>query len=195
MNILKHALTLGVLAAMSLSMSAFAMEGPYATFDIKVENTAVDSDVSPMVTMPITKDQVQFHIINNTDKPLFFMNGANGQGQSYVPLVSNSTVTVPYQPGQEYKLVDADGKTVAKWNLENRMAKPQVANVMSASPSQFAEWGNTLQQVMENQKVSYQALPTKMEPHYYTKHHPMKRSIGHNKPSSHTAHRLIRGYW
>src|SRR5690349_20374847 len=113
-HVLKRALALGALGAVSLPLVAFAAEGPYATFDIKVENTAAVSEVSPVVTSPITKDQVQFHIINNTGKALYF---ANGQEMSYIPVVSNNTVTAPYTPGQQYKVVDVDGHTVAQWNL------------------------------------------------------------------------------
>ena len=175
---LKRALALGALMAMSASGLAFAdSEGPYATFDIKLESTAAASEVHPMVTAPITKDKVQFHIINNTGKPVFF---ARGQEQSYIPLVSNNTVTVDYAPGSEYMVVDGEGHTVAKWNLDNRMVG--VPSVSSASQSQFEEWGSTLQQVIANQKVSYQES-AKSEPHYYN-----------SKPTSRTSD-VIRGYW
>ena len=169
-NGLKRALSLSALVALSLPMSAFA-EGPYATFDIKVE-------VSPVVHTSITKDQVQFHILNNTGKQLYFV---NGQQQSYIPVVSNSTVTAPYQVGQQYQLVDGEGHSVAKWNLDN--VTIGVPNVASASQSQFSQWGSSIQQVIENQKVSYQEPPAKAEPHYYQ-----------SKSATRTSE-VIRGYW
>ncbi len=175
-NTFKHVLSVGALAALSLPLMAFA-EGPYATFEIKVESAAVESEVSPVVSSPITKCHVQFHILNNTGKQLYFV---NGQAQSYIPVVSNNTVTAPYQVGQQYQLVDAEGHSVAKWNLDN--VKIGVPNVASASQSQFSQWGSTIQQVIENQKVSYQEPPAKAEPHYYESN--TTRTSG-----------VIRGYW
>lgn len=186
-NVLKRALLLGALVAVSLPVAAFAADGPYATFDIKVESTAVDSEVSPVVSAPITKDHVQFHIINNYGQPLYFV---NGQEHSYVPVVSNSTVTAPYAPGQQYSVVDGDGHTVAKWNLDNGKLN-SASSVGGASQSQFAQWGSTIQQVLDNQKVSYQAPPAKAEPVYYTQAH--KPMVTHH--ATHTAHRIIRGFW
>jgi hypothetical protein len=183
-HVLKRALALGALVAVSLPVMAFAAEGPFATFNIKVENTATVSEVSPVVTTPITKDQVQFHIINNTGKALYF---ANGQEQSYIPVVSNDTVTASYMPGQQYKVVDVDGHTVAQWNLDN--AKVASANVSSASQAQFSQWGSTIQQVLENQKVSYVMPPAKAEPHYYTGG--SSRSVS----NGHYGNKVIRGYW
>lgn len=187
-NVFKRALLLGALVAVSLPVAAFAAEGPYATFDIKVEPTAVDSEVSPVVNAPITKDQVQFHIINNTGKALYF---SNGQEQSYIPVVSNNTVTAPYTPGQEYKVVDGEGHTVAKWNLEGgRMA---ASSASGASQAQYAAWGDTIQQVLANQKVSYQEPPAKAEPHYYSvaRH----EAVQHRTAVRPASHRVIRGYW
>ena len=183
----KRALLLGALVAASMPTLAMAADGPYATFDIKVEATKVESEVSPVVTSPITKDQVQFHIINNTGKALYF---ANGQEHSYIPVVSNSTVTAPYAAGQVYSVVDGDGHTVAKWNLDNN--KVASANVSSASQSQFSAWGNTIQQVLDNQKVSYQEPPAKAEPHYYSS---STKTEFHSKPATRSAHRVIRGFW
>jgi hypothetical protein len=185
-HVLKRALALGALVAVSLPAMAFASEGPYATFNIKVEDTAAVSEVSPVVTSPITKDHVQFHIINNTGKALYF---ANGQEQSYIPVVSNNTVTAPYAPGQQYKVVDGDGHTVAQWNLEG--GKVATANVNSASQAQFAQWGSTLQQVLENQRVSYVEPPAKAEPHYYTTGSHSRTVSYHH----HSSHKVIRGYW
>jgi hypothetical protein len=176
--ILKRALMLGALVAVSLPALAFAVDGPYASYDVKVESTAVDTEVTPTGTFPITKDKVQFHIINNTGKVLYF---SDGKEQSYIPVVSNSTVTTAYNAGQEYKVTDDQGVTVAKWNLDNR--KVGVPNVTSASQSQFSQWSTSLQQVIENQKVSYQEPPAKPEPHYYT-----------STPAAHTSG-VVRGYW
>jgi len=187
-NGLKRVLALGALFALSLPAVALAAEGPYATFDIKVESTAADSEVSPVVTSPITKDQVQFHIINNTGKALYF---SNGNEQSYIPVVSNSTVTAPYTVGREYKVVDGDGHTVAKWNLNG--GKSTASSVSSASAEQYTQWGNTIQQVLANQKVSYVEPAAKSEPHYY---YAASKPVFHVKTASHTTtHRVIRGFW
>jgi hypothetical protein len=182
-TLLKRALMLGALVAISLPVLAFAdNEGPFASFDIKVESTAVDSELSPMVKDPITKDQVQFHIINNTGKQLFYVNGPDQQ--TYVPIISNSTVTVPYHPGQQYQLVDAEGHSVAKWNLDN--SKMGATSVAGASQAQFSQWGSTLQQVIENQKVTYQEPAAKPEPRY---------SSNYSAKSGARTSDVVRGYW
>lgn len=174
-------LAASVAVAMS-SAGAFAADGAYATFDIKLEPNPQVSEVSPVVSTPITKDHVAFHIINNTGKALYF----NSNEGEYIPLVSNNTVTVPYQAGDSYKVVDAEGNTVATWNLNGNGAA-KTTTVASASQDQFAQWGNTLQQVISNQKVSYQEPPAKPEPQYY-------QSKG--GASSQTASKtVIRGFW
>lgn len=156
-------LLLAVVAAVTLPVSSFAAdEPPYATFEIKVENNPTVSEVSPMVTEPITKDMVAFHITNNTGKALYFNNGNENE---FIPLVSHGTVYAPYSPGMEYKVMDGEGNTVATWHLGE--AKIASSSMASASASQFAAWGNTLQQVIENQKVTYQEPPAKPEPRYY----------------------------
>ncbi len=176
----KSSLWLAVLAAVTVPMSAFAADAPpYATFEITVEPSQVASEVSPVVTAPITKDTVAFHIVNNTGKALYFN---NGEADSFIPLVSNGTVEAAYAPGKEYKLVDADGNTVATWHLGQSPVAS--ANASSVSASEFAEWGSTLQRVIENQKVSYQEPPAKPEPHYY------ERSSSSRRVSD-----TIRGYW
>jgi hypothetical protein len=102
--------------------------------------------------------------------------------RAYIPVVSNNTLTVPFTPGQEYKVTDLDGNLVAKWHLGD--APPIKANVVSATKEQFAEWGSKLQQVIENQQVAYVEPPSKPEPHYYTKHY-------YHRNSKHT----VRGFW
>lgn len=170
-------------AAVTVAMvpAVFADDaGPYATFHIKLEPNPASSDASPAVTEPITKDHVAFHIVNNTGKALYFN---NNEGE-YIPLVSNNTVTVPYHTGDVYKVVDTDGNTVATWNLNGNASS--ASSVSSASKEQYAAWGNTLQQVIENQKVAYQEPPAKAEPRYYESH----------SSHSHTASKtVIRGYW
>lgn len=171
-------------AAFTVAMvpAVFADGPPYATFNIKLgQNPAANADLSPTLAEPITKDHVAFHIMNNTGKELFF-NSNNNEGQ-YIPLVSNNTVTVPYHAGDEYKVVDADGNVVATWNLNGNGSNAAVAS--SASQEQYAAWGNTLQQVIENQKVAYQEPPAKAEPRYYE-----------GRPAHHTSSKtVIRGYW
>lgn len=177
---LKSSLWLAVLAAVTVPMSAFAADAPpYATFEITVEPSKVASEVSPVVTTPITKDTVAFHIINNTGKALYFN---NGDADSYIPLVSNNTVEAPYALGKEYKVLDAEGNTVATWHLGQ--AQVASASASSASASEFAEWGSTLQRVIENQKVTYQEPPAKPEPHYY----------GQSSRSTRVSD-TVRGYW
>lgn len=178
---LKGALLAAVVAVSMVPANVFAEENPYATFRIKLEPNPASSEVSPVVTGPITKQQVAFNIVNNTGKPLFF----NSNEGEYIPLVSSSTVTVPYKMGDEYKVVDTDGNTVAQWNLNGNQG--QAASVSSASKEQFAAWGNTLQQVIENQKVAYQEPPAKTEPNYY-----QSRSSRSAQSSSGT---VVRGYW
>lgn len=178
-TLLKRALMLGALVAVSLPALAFAVDGPYASYDIKVERTAAASEVTPTGTFPITKDKVQFHIINNTGKALYFSNGTE---KSYIPVVSNSTVTTAYVPGQEYKVVDDAGQTVAKWNMEQQRVGATSAS--SVSQSQFSQWESSLQQVIQNQKVTYQEPPAKPEPHYYT-----------STPAAPSTSGVVRGYW
>lgn len=176
----KSSLLLAVLVAVAVPVASFAAdEPPYATFDITVESNPAVSEVSPMVTTPITKDMVAFHIVNNTGKALYFN---NGDENSYIPLVSNTTVNAPYAAGREYKVVDAEGNTVATWHLGQSQAAS--TSMASASSSQFAAWGSTLQQVIENQKVSYQEPPAKPEPHYYEKSQPQPRISD-----------TVRGFW
>ncbi len=176
----KGALLAAAVAVAMVPANVFAEGGPYATFEIKVNPNPSVSNLSPAIVEPITKDQVSFHIINNTGKALFF-NGNDGQ---YIPLVSNNTVTVPYKAGEAYKVVDADGATVAEWDLNGRM-EGQVPNVSSASKEQFAAWGSTLQQVIENQKVAYQEPAAKPEPRYYESRSSRSASSG----------TTVRGYW
>lgn len=172
-------------AVAMVPLGAFAEGGPYATFEIKLDQSSKFTDLSPTLAAPITKDHVAFHIVNNTGKALFFN---NNEGE-YIPLVSNNTVTVPYQSGDEYKVVDADGNTVATWNLNGNKNR-HVANVTSASQEQFAAWGSTLQQVIENQKVSYQEPPADPEPYYYGSR-PAKQTASKTT----TRKTIIRGYW
>jgi len=163
--------------AMIVPVSAFADADTVATYNITIENNPVVSDLSPEMMTPISKNQVAFHIINNTGRVLYFPDAGEN---AYIPVVSNNTITVPYTQGQEYKVMDMDGNMVAKWHLGD--AKPITANVTPATAEQFAEWHSKLQEVIENQKVSYQEPPSKPEPRYYT------------KSSSRVSH-TIRGYW
>ncbi len=176
----KGALLAAAVAVAMVPANVFAEDGPYATFEIKVNPNPTVSNLSPAIVEPITKEQVSFHIINNTGKALFF-NGDEGQ---YIPLVSNNTVTVPYKAGDAYKVVDSDGATVAEWDLNGRI-EGQVPNVSSASKEQFAAWGSTLQQVIENQKVAYQEPAAKPEPRYYEGRSSRSASNG----------TTVRGYW
>lgn len=164
--------------AMIVPVAAFAEPADtVATYNITIENNPVVSDLSPEMMTPISKNQVAFHIINNTGKVLYFPDAGEN---AYIPVVSNNTVTVPFTPGQEYKVMDTDGNLVAKWHLGD--AGPIKANVSSVTAEQFAEWDSKLQEVIENQKVSYQEPPSKPEPHYYTK-------------SAHRVSHIVRGYW
>jgi hypothetical protein len=175
---IKRSLWLAILAAAIAPMAAFAADAPpYATFEIKVEESPIVSEVSPVVTSPITKDTVAFHIVNNSGKALYFN---NGEADSFVPLVSNSTVEAAYAPGKEYKLMDGEGNMVATWHLGEAAIKS--SGMQSASASEFAEWSSKLHQVIENQKVTYQEPPAKPEPHYYEKSSPRVSDT-------------IRGYW
>lgn len=180
-HFLKGALLAAVVAVSMVPAGAFADEGPYATYHIKLEPNPKASDYTPAVTTPITKDHVAFHIVNNTGKALFF----NGNEGEYIPLVSNNTVTVPYKAGDEYKVVDADGNTVANWNL-NGNSNAESSAASSASKEQFAAWGSTLQQVIENQKVAYQEPPAKPEPRYYE---------SNSTRSAQSSGTVVRGYW
>jgi len=173
-----HSLLLAAVALM-LPVSAFADAETFTTFDIIIENNPVVSDLSPEIMTPISKGQVGFHLMNNTGEALFFNDGTNS---TYIPVVSNTTVVAPYEPGQEYKVTDMEGNMVAKWHVGD--AKPITANVTPATAEQFAEWGSKLQQVIENQKVTYQEPPAKPEPRYYTQ-----------SSRRHHASDTIRGYW
>ncbi len=174
----KGAILAAAVAVAMVPAGAFA-EGPYATFEIKLEENPKASDYTPVLTAPITKDQVAFHIVNNTGKSLFF----NSNEGEYIPLVSNNTVTVPYKAGEEYKVVDIDGNTIAQWNL-NGSAQSQSSSVASASQAQFEQWGSTLQQVISNQKVAYQEPAAKPEPRYYE-----------TRSSNTSSRTVVRGYW
>lgn len=180
----KRTVCLAAMVAATVPALAFAEDSPpYATFPIKIESNPVASDLSPIVAAPITKDTVAFHIMNNTGKQLFFNNGKDSE---YVPLVSNATVEAPYAPGMVYKVADAEGNLIASWHIDD--AKIQKANVSSASASDFASWGNTLQQVIENQKVTYQEPPAKPEPRYYT-------SSGGANSRAESRRTVVRGFW
>lgn len=175
---LKAGFVLAVVVCLVKPGAALADDGPFATFNIKVENNPTVSDVSPALSTPITKDKVAFHIENNTGHPLYF----GDANKEYIPIISNSTVTAPYAPGMEYKVMDEAGNTVATWTLGG---KSHTANVSSASSEQFATWGQTLQTVIANQRVSYQEPPAKPEPRYYGGHTPSRVSSGS----------VIRGFW
>jgi hypothetical protein len=177
-HLLKSGLALAAIVCMTQSAMVMADEGPYATFNIKVENNPTISDVSPALTQPITKDKVAFRIENHTGRALYF----EDNDKEYIPVVSNDTVTAPYAPGKEYKLVDADGNTVATWTLGG---KTYQANAASATAEQFAAWSQSLQTVIANQKVTYQEPPAKMEPNYNETHTIRSTSSGD----------VVRGYW
>ncbi|WP_373532040.1 hypothetical protein [Vampirovibrio sp.] len=180
-HFLKGALLAAVVAVSMVPANVFADENPYATFRIRLEPNPASSDYQPAVNEPITKKQVAFQIVNNTGKSLFF----NSREGEYIPLVSQSTVTLPYQPGEEYKVVDTDGNTFAQWNL-NR-SQSEATSVSSASKEQFTAWGNTLQQVIDNQKVAVQEPPAKSEPNYYQSH---SSTTSHSSSGT-----VVRGYW
>jgi hypothetical protein len=177
-HLLKGGLALAAVVCMTQSNVVMADEGPYATFNIKVEKTSTVSDLSPALVHPITKDKVAFHIENHTGRALYF----EGNAKEYIPVVSNDTVIASYVPGQEYKLVDTAGNTVATWTLGGKTYR---TNVTSATSGQFAAWGETLQTVIANQKVSYQEPAAKPEPRYYETHTTHTTSSGE----------VVRGFW
>jgi hypothetical protein len=172
---LKTAFVLAAVVCLGKPAFVMADDGALATFNIKVENNPTISDLSPEMSTPITKDKVAFHIENNTGHALYF---AGNSDKEYVPVISNTTVTASYAPGQEYKLVDEAGNTAATWTLGG---KDYSAHGASASAEQFASWQQTLESVIANQQVSYQEPLSKSEPRYFEKH---------NRNGS-----VVRGFW
>lgn len=184
---LKSLFLLAVVSAVGQTSQSFADDNSYATFHIVIEDNPQVSEVSPVVTSPITRNQVAFHIVNHTSKALYF---ANGDQSNYIPLVSNNTVTVPYKAGEQYKVVDGQGQTVAVWNLNGGAATSNASSSQSsASASQYSEWSSQLQRVIENQKVTYQEPVAKAEPHYY------EQSSSKRASSNAQQKTVVRGYW
>jgi hypothetical protein len=179
----KALLVLG-LVCVSFNVAAMAEEAPFATFGIRLENTAAQTK-EPVVTTPITKNTVSFHIENNTGKAVYFV---NGNEKEYIPVVSNATVTAPYSK-EPYKVVDSEGKTVASWRLSQEAVEK--ANVNSASKEQFARWGEQIQQVLQsaqNRSFSYENTTS-----YESKAEPSVSRASVRQPVK--KHAVIRGYW
>jgi hypothetical protein len=171
---------LTMLAVSGFSLAHAADDRTYLTFPIRIEKNPVASSTSPSTISPITKDHVAFNIINNTGEALYF----TGSEKEYVPVVSHTTVIAGYSPGQQYQVVDADGKAVASWTLGDKVISASGAS--SASADQFKAWEETLQSVIANQKVSYVEAPRKPEPSYEAHSQSSARS---------TQGEIIRGYW
>ena len=152
MKLGKALVALSALVVVAQATAVFAEEAPYTTFNIRVEENPVQTQIDPALTQPVGKDQVAFRIQNNTNKALFFM---NGDQKTYIPVVSESTVQLPYST-QQYKVVDDSGNTVTSWYLGPY--EPKMANVESASQAEFEQWGQKLQQVIasaQNRTVHY----------------------------------------
>ena len=134
-------------------LSAFAADAPFVTYNVDLEANGVHMDAAPVPTAGVTKENVAFRIVNNSGRAAYFVNGTE---RTYVPVVSQTTVTVPYTANQAYKVVDESGNTLASWHLQG--GQVQQPTVQSASAEQYSEWGQRLQGVIENARnrtVSY----------------------------------------
>ncbi|HEY9745848.1 MAG TPA: hypothetical protein V6C99_06480 [Oculatellaceae cyanobacterium] len=171
----------GLVAAVVPSI-AFSEEAPFATYNIRLESTSVQTKAEPVVSSPITKGVVAFRIENNTGKAVYFVNGNQKQ---YIPVVSNSTVIAPYSQ-EAYRVVDNQGQLVAEWTLDAAASQQSVA--ASASQAQFERWGEQIQQVLEasrNRTVSFEQESKPAAAVMYTK--TAKPAVSRNT--------VIRGYW
>jgi hypothetical protein len=152
MKLGKAMVALSALVIVSQAAAVFAEESPYATFNIRLEENPVQSQIDPALTQPVTKDKVAFRIQNNTNKAVYFM---RGDQKTYIPVVSEATVELPYST-QEYKVVDDAGNTMTSWYMGPYV--PAKANVEAASQAEFEQWGQKLQQVIasaQNRTVHY----------------------------------------
>lgn len=139
--------------AISLLGAASFADETYATYHIRLESNPALSEVLPATVAPEKKDQVSFHLINNTGKAAYFV---NGEQKSYIPVISGSTVTVPYEY-EKYSVVDDAGKTIFTWNMHG---KTEQSSHTSASKAQYSQWNQQIQQVLAaSQNRSYNWEP------------------------------------
>jgi hypothetical protein len=149
MKIGKAFIVLSSVFCVATAASAFAEEAPFATFHIQLENNQAQSMVNPVITSPVTKGQVAFRILNNTGKQAYFV---DNQDNRYIPMVSENTVTIPYVEGEQYKVVDQDGKTIATWQLQNAQSSMQIAS-SSETKAKYEDWSQRIQKVIQSNQV------------------------------------------
>ncbi len=160
---------------------ALAVENPYVTYQVVYDNQPVNNRV-PVLADPASKDHIAFQVINNSSQAVYF----EGSGvKEYIPLVSQNTVVVPFDPNARYRLVNAQGEEVLSWQLMSMQG--QSSGVMNASAEQHAQWSSELQAIIRrNQNVVVQE---------YRQNDPQRSNPAPAWQPEPQQPRVIRGYW
>lgn len=167
-------------AVIGLGSVAMA-DAPYITYKVVYDNHPVNNRV-PVFADPASKGQVAFQVINNSSEAVYF----EGNGvREYVPVISENTVIVPYDPNTRYRLVNKQDKEVLSWQLMS--SQGQTSGVMNASAEQHAQWSSELQSIIRrNQNIVVQEYRQEES-------RPVRRSWP--EPAPQQAPKVIRGFW
>lgn len=168
--------------AMTLAAGvALAVESPYVTYQVVYDNQPVNNRV-PTLADPASKDRIAFQVINNSSEAVYF----EGSGvKQYIPLVSQNTVVVPYDPNARYRLVNSRGEEVLSWQLMSMQG--QSSGVMNASAEQHAQWSSELQSIIRrNQNVVVQE---------YHQNDPQRNNPAPAWQPEPRQRQVIRGFW
>jgi hypothetical protein len=175
----KLALSLALLGAVMAPGLAMANILPpaIATWRVVYSDTPILRKV--IISLPqVHKDSMAFQILNNSPIPLHFVH-ANGE-KTYIPVLSQRTVTVPFATSGQYNLEDGAGNVVQTFGFTDDSVKTAVPG---ATAEQYASWGKQLQDLIAANQVP--AMPEykqeDKEPAY--------------TPVYHAPSRRVRGYW